>query len=77
MNICPILGLPISPIFKEEVLPLRWKLALFVLLPLAFSGLQPCAVSSSGSLMDPGELSQYLSPILSQGKGYVAWRLVP
>lgn len=56
---------------------MRWKLALFVLLPLAFLVCSPVLFLLTGSLMDPGELSQYLSPILSQGKGYVAWRLVP
>ena len=56
---------------------MRWKLALLVLLPLAFMVCSPVLFLLTGSLMDPGELSQYLSPILSQGKGYVAWRLVP
>ena len=56
---------------------MRWKLALFVLLPLAFLVCSPVLFLLTGSLMDPGELSQYLSPILSQGKGYVDWRLVP
>lgn len=49
----------------------------FIIIALAIFMILPIIFIVAGSLMSPGELKEYLAPVLGNKPGYVEWSLLP